>query len=635
MTGRQRTFELVPTTLVKQNAAKPPMTSKAAKKAYQQAQKGPRISKAEQRRRDAEEYERIRKENEKERNAAKAKAARDKKAAKALAEKEGRKKLGLPEPSRFVRASQPTISKFVRTDSSAKRSWKEMSVTEETEDPVSDSEGDDAFETIPSAKRIAVEHESEDEFGDFPQLSPSALDKIDSSAASFSAPPSPEKKKLDEATTRPQPSPEHQETRKREERSESTNTTNMANTGISSKAAEKVPKEHNVEPLAFPPPPPIIGPQKLPDKDIFVKPLDRRDNTEPTTMPILMPPPSSISVSRPRPVLQERSNNMPPPRLPMKKPSTSFTGPLSRPQTSHHNSSRVLPKLMPNMPPSATQAFLEDHIDDFFPSPSQQVRELLDEIDDIPSNTQIAREITPQQPAAIDQPEYFICTQDFVLTPQDLEEIITPSRVQPTAPTTSTSKGAKPPANRPVSRDKPRFFEEKEDDLFQAALHESRPTRSRRTRKELPTAASNSAVSTAQSKAQPRRFFEEKEEDVLSAVLHESKISAAKQTKSKKLSAPPLRKESSATDYGNFDFKEFFEGEEQKIMQAALEESKRTAALERQAALEVGTKMASLKKQEAPVKEPSKRTLKRALSSATDYGEDELNGCSQELLALC
>jgi hypothetical protein len=48
----------------------------------------------------------------------------------------------------------------------------------------------------------------------------------------------------------------------------------------------------------------------------------------------------------------------------------------------------------------ATQTFLEDHLNEFFPSPSQEIRELLGDIDDIPTDTQIARELEPVIPQA-------------------------------------------------------------------------------------------------------------------------------------------------------------------------------------------------------------------------------------------
>lgn len=561
MTGRQRTFELVPTTLVKQNASRPPMTSKAAKKAYLQAQRGPRISKAEQRKRDAEEYERIRKEHEKEKNAARAQVARDKKAAKVSAEKEARRKLGLPEPSRFVRASQPTISKFVRGNSCTKRSWKEMNgAMEETEDPVSDSEREESLErdkAPPFANQIVIEHESEDEFGEFPLLSPSALDKIESSATSLredlSALPSPGKDQRNEVPlNRPRPSQEIR-TKRRDEESEDEKNIGVVARDYLPEAAEVTSKGYASEPLAFLPPPPVLRPQMLPENELFARPLDdgRRENKIIGSV--------TISVATPNvgPVLQERSNSMPPPRLTMKKPSISFSSPLVRPERSHQNNPSVFSRPIPRMPPSATQAFLEDHLDDFLPSPSQQVRELLDDIDDVPTNAQITKEIGPQKAIFDDNSEYFICTQDFVLTPQDLEEIITPSRAQPDATSAAIFVGTNPPPFRALSEDKPRFFEEKEEDLF----YNSRPPRSRRSRRQV---------------------------SIVEQIKPESQ--------------------------------HFFEGEEQEMSPMAVEDSK---------------KMARIEVQDVPVKQSPKKTLKRALSAATDYGDDEFIDCSQELLALC
>jgi phage-related minor tail protein len=107
MASRQRTFDLIPTSLARSNGQKPPMTSKAAKKAHQLATRGPKVSRAEQRRRDAEELAQQKKEFEREKAAAKAKAVREKKAAKEQADRELRKKNGIPEPSRFEQVNPP------------------------------------------------------------------------------------------------------------------------------------------------------------------------------------------------------------------------------------------------------------------------------------------------------------------------------------------------------------------------------------------------------------------------------------------------------------------------------------------------------------------------------------------------
>jgi hypothetical protein len=139
-----------------------------------------------------------------------------------------------------------------------------------------------------------------------------------------------------------------------------------------------------------------------------------------------------------------------------------------------------LPKTPLNMPPSATQAFLEEHIDNFFPSPSQQIRELLEDVDDMPSNTQVAREISPPKLARDDALRDLFSTQDVSLSAEDMEEIITPSRAPQhhadpapapaTVPGDPTIRGS----TKNVPREKRRFFEEKEEDLLQAAIHESK-----------------------------------------------------------------------------------------------------------------------------------------------------------------
>ncbi|RAL67098.1 hypothetical protein DID88_007878 [Monilinia fructigena] len=76
------------------------------------------------------------------------------------------------------------------------------------------------------------------------------------------------------------------------------------------------------------------------------------------------------SVSGARPALQERSANMGPPVLPQKiKSSIPFPAPLG-PQLTVNSL---------NLPPSSTQAFLESHLDEFFPSPTQEARELCED----------------------------------------------------------------------------------------------------------------------------------------------------------------------------------------------------------------------------------------------------------------
>ncbi|KAI1204364.1 uncharacterized protein F4807DRAFT_447421 [Annulohypoxylon truncatum] len=95
-----------------------PMTTKQAKKAYQKANKGPKLSKAEKRRQELFEQDRIRKEFEREKNQARAKAARDRKREKEEKERAEKKKKGLPLVD--VHPSQDTIAWFVRGKSKKK-----------------------------------------------------------------------------------------------------------------------------------------------------------------------------------------------------------------------------------------------------------------------------------------------------------------------------------------------------------------------------------------------------------------------------------------------------------------------------------------------------------------------------------
>ncbi|KAH6627432.1 hypothetical protein F5144DRAFT_593655 [Chaetomium tenue] len=89
--------------------SKPPMTSKQAQKLYREATRGPRLSRAEQRRVEREEQDRIRRELDRDRQTTRARALRDKKKEKEQRMLEDKRRKGLPlvEP----RASQDTISR--------------------------------------------------------------------------------------------------------------------------------------------------------------------------------------------------------------------------------------------------------------------------------------------------------------------------------------------------------------------------------------------------------------------------------------------------------------------------------------------------------------------------------------------
>ncbi|KAK7733019.1 hypothetical protein SLS53_008348 [Cytospora paraplurivora] len=128
MAPKQKTFELIPDPIGfpgpgQQAAAvanKPPMTTKQAKRLYRQKNKGPKISKAEQRRIELMEQDRIRKEFEKEKAQARARTARERKKEKEEKEKEARRRKGLPLID--VHPSQDTLSKFINRLGGARKS---------------------------------------------------------------------------------------------------------------------------------------------------------------------------------------------------------------------------------------------------------------------------------------------------------------------------------------------------------------------------------------------------------------------------------------------------------------------------------------------------------------------------------
>jgi hypothetical protein len=557
MAGRQRTFDLIPTTLVKSHGNQPiRMTSKQVKKAYQQANRGPRVSRAEQRRLDAAELERQKKEYEKEKAAAKAKAAREKKAAKENAEKEARKKMGLPQPSRFVRASQPTISRFVKKGNNGKRSWQEIkmdNVVEDSDATLSETEVGEKDEEQPPAKRIAIEEDSDDEFGEFPSLSQSdLLEKIDSSMVSMKD-IGPGAGSSAVVANQPAEAPCRMASQELPARKlsedvfpidDSQDFAEMVNTQLLSEAADAAQRSDGVPSIALPASRPAIS------KEDYAK----------HTLPTIVS----------RPALQEVPINMPPPPIPFKeKKAISFApSPQNRkllPQNATKSSTAKY-----NNPLSATQVFLENHLDDFFPSPSQAIRELISEVDDLPSNTQIARELSPELPTekttslpsntpttralrlipVIEEDNFddLICTQDLILSSQELLEITTPSRA-PTKPDAVPELVKE----KPVSRPKARFFEEKDEDLLAAALDESKIT------------AARPQTQPPQARERKCRFFEEKEEDLLAAALDLSKKMAEKQeavkvplkeVKGNKRKERTLKRgpSSASTDYGEDEF---------------------------------------------------------------------------------
>jgi hypothetical protein len=495
------------------------MTSKAAKKAYREANKLPKISKAEQRRIEAAEIACQKKEYEKEKAAAKSKIAREKKLKKEAEERAKRKELGLPEPSRFVRPSQPTIKTFVKSVDGQKRSWEEMN-SKEVDDADIMVEGDNDKGQLKEpvekpAKRVAVKQvDEDDEFGDFPSLSqadlPTLFAEPDDASRTVSIESSTSKPPL--ARLRSQ-SVQYQAADHISMTDHAKPEAEMAESDllIEAKLAKTTaPSLHQCQPsIRFPEVASSLretmtelsagssSATPKPDVQKMTSPATQTNGPRKTMDERLgtMPPLTvSMTVNQltSRVPLGEVPRNMGPPPLPPKVQAVTSA------RKAGGMSEQRLRRETSCVPPPSTLAFLEAHLDDFFPSPSQQIRELLEEVDDMPSSTQIAREIDLEEQDSIpvqvphilsplprsqnrveDESLHFLSSQDLEISSQDLRDIDTPSKAMPkgslvrnltTQIIALTEVTPEPP---PTPKLKPRFFEEKEDDLLYAALHES------------------------------------------------------------------------------------------------------------------------------------------------------------------
>ncbi|CAG8960024.1 hypothetical protein HYFRA_00013212 [Hymenoscyphus fraxineus] len=733
----QRTFQLVPE--VAKPMSRPPMTSKAAKKAYMKANQGPKVSRAEQRRLDREAVERMNKEYEKEKAAAKAKAVREKKAAKALAEKEERRRKGIPEPSRFFRASQPTISRFIRPGS--KRTREEMENVDDDGEAEDTPAEEEAFETIleesnmeeseepkggdapvgksvgslanmePPAKKVAmtVEIESEDEFGDFPSLSQTdILQKVDSPSVSFNeddAVSNPVQKEPSESGSddfptlsqceilekgnlppgaiaisrsctpnagKPSRSPSPEKVTQEKSKlitksnlcgqvlfTESQLLVDMAQTQILPKLSENGARSDglkSVENMQQP----AISLDSTPKSINASAPLNTVNDQKTYTSPAITYPPKQSSTPRtanmpppkflpPRHPLHGRSvNSMPPPALPKlnQAKSVSSLAPTSR-FSARNTPVRGYRSPAPNLPPTPTQAFLENNLDDFFPSPSQEIRELLDDVDDLPSNTQIAQELSPVKQASKDSNDPFkepLPTPEFVTSSRDMIQLNTPSRppnqtINPrrnSALPGKYSKDLNQPHPRsplvkenimkppPVPSKRMEWTPRPQNANTTAPAPDTRPPPTNEQIKSHPHPQTNSSSpkpppippKTPLSPPPKRRFFEEKEEDLLHGALWESRLEARALEKARQQaeSQTSARQKAQARQGGG-------------LLQRAVREAE--ARQEQQQQQQAAQNKAA---KESPSQ--NKRTLQRT-SSATDYGDDEFSGCSQELLALC
>lgn len=460
-----------------------PMTTKQAKKAYQQKNKGARLSKAEQRKQDLFEQDRIRREFEKEKNQARARAARDRKKEKEDKERADKKKKGLPLIE--VHPSQDTISRFVFS----KPRKQSNSTPEPPQDVVQDarcddgdsdsktlSDGDDdggedededqepppkkqRMETSPPCDPESVKcspevvtepvHVAQDVDEDpivaiddaikSPKQPPRSFDDILEDelvcqqllSESLGAPSSPTRGEKIEEVEELQDHESFERVHIDDEwppskwpgtpRSQGLNDASEQH-AVMTDPSRIVEKQHS-QPIIFSPvlatgptevhtakPQKDIAPpvarralQDLPAKEVNVRnhlpPLQpRTSSAKQTTTPrqshvnspkhMFRKPSAPVSSSHLSSRPQSVTPMGPPPRPPKFRSPTYTTSTTSnRPRfinknpQSKHRSSLGTAQLGqdPSIPPSSTQQFMMSHLDDFFPSPSQEVRELYEE----------------------------------------------------------------------------------------------------------------------------------------------------------------------------------------------------------------------------------------------------------------
>ncbi|TLS22914.1 uncharacterized protein PpBr36_06233 [Pyricularia pennisetigena] len=416
----------------------PIMTSKQARKSYNERTRGQKRSRAEQREWERAEQERIRKELEKEQNAAKARAARERKKAKDLAALEQKKKQGLPLVS--VRPSQDTIARFVR-----KGNKREREPEQAMPEPRNTSKSPSGTPKRPRLSSIE-ELEVEEGHADTPSISPS-IERISHSPpkAPGSGSHSEQPLKCQEAaqTTTAAPAtfsvPPPQQTSQATEilkdptrASKSVvDTTLLLDTGIkptvkaspnkdriASQDKSSLPNKAHISDIDKTPQnkPPVLSriDETIEHPSHPVKPAG---TTVPTNKPIGVPPNPSHSAfpdrekSRPSklkfstasninhkastsaPTPKAKQTSMAPPPVPSaRKPlgqvprdaavkqsqACSKPGhPTPNPTAKVTAGSSPQPQAQPDpLPPSSTQNFLETYFLDILPTPSQEEREL-------------------------------------------------------------------------------------------------------------------------------------------------------------------------------------------------------------------------------------------------------------------
>lgn len=544
--GRQRTFELVPNAPILGQRhpcndaqpifSKPPMTTKQAKKLHNQKNKGPKLSKAEQRRIELLEQDRIRKEFDKEKAQARARTAREKKKAKEEKEKEDRKRKGLPLVD--IHPSQDTISRFISRAGVGKRAKRDstaankLNTIQEEDNSETATEAEESGTDAGGGEEDGSDKENQDSpatdsgperQAKKPRLSQAAekmahrispvssqgcAGLLSKTAREFEAGPYSRASSVDTDDPINQTLLENQLLADLVQASSRSVTDRGANEQRPTVVAVEQPTApvlRHVAPTVsvssalnessepYPLPPRRLSPQRS-NTSVrkHLATLNARSVSRVPSYPgngaFQKPTSPYVSATRPRPAVKLPVFQVPnaPPKF--KHPAVHSHQSADRPRflPKHVNitqQQRHSPAIEPPNPvtthnlPTSTQAFLLDHADDLFPSPTQEAREL-------------SRNFQPEEPkpatnssrlsisGALNCSEVFIhqnhvsgssarpksrpsgptspapvaggffdssclSTQDFIISTQDILEIDTPSKSR----AISTTKALLPPLN--------------------------------------------------------------------------------------------------------------------------------------------------------------------------------------------
>ncbi|KAF5236361.1 hypothetical protein FANTH_11313 [Fusarium anthophilum] len=365
----QRTFTVIPKFPGRADSPdKPPlrpMTSKQVRSAYKAANKGPKLTREESRRQERAEQERIRKEFEREKAAAKAKVARDKKKEKELAEKEAKRKKGLPLVN--VRPSQETISWFVRGNGTSKKRDAQGNDIKDDNAMANESNADtkEAISNEEQPRQPATKAQKLDDIQeDDEEISDAALDAIVEDL------PEP---------LRESPKPQSPEGKK-ETNAEQTEQTAAL---VASETALEKPSMPGIE---------LEGLEDELDADFeedmalgILEDIEAAMGNPKSNMNHGVQKTCNITHEEAPATKQplEAPRNGIPNRyaedLGLKRPDPPFS--FAKPPLPQHNLEPRSPSPPHQEPPMSTQAILFN-LDDFFPSSSQQVRELEEELDE-------------------------------------------------------------------------------------------------------------------------------------------------------------------------------------------------------------------------------------------------------------